>query len=402
MTEATPHKLRKKLGNTNRGNQGFCTTWYGTTEAGAGERWPRAVAMSWLTVRQGMIEEQLFVPEATLVAGLGALVNDWEHPSKFTFSADLSDKTCLDLDGNEYEWQQLAGLAETPLATVFGGTENPVLVLAVPPEVQQVVEEQLPVVDALDEPLESLPVAVAGVTLLQIKELLCSAYNGDLDSTLIQVRGSSGSSMFSFKLSAMEPSMELMASVSARLAKAPPMLRSPMPKAASELRLKLVIGVTPKAAPGPAAAAETEFATVTKAKVLLAMARAQCADDKHPKDMQKLLTIGDRAIVTNSQPPADGKKNGGTVRCYDSNVCTHGAPTATVDMLTAPPPLARSTVFAPASSCLAPRWMGSFATSACPSTASIGARTQTLHLRQRSCVPHSHGSGCQIKSMSST
>ena len=224
----------------------------------------------------------------------------------------------LVLDGNEFEWPALLEMQGTALSTIMDGTESRVFVLAAPPQ-QQVVEEQLPVVDALDEPLESLPVAVAGVTLLQIKELLGSAYNGDLDSTLIQVRGSSGSSMFSFKLSAVEPGMELMASVSARLSKVPAMLRPPMPKAASELRLKLVIGVTPKAAAGPAATAETEFATATKAKVLSAMARVQKEDDKRAEDMQRLLTTGSRTIVTNYMPPEPGKKNGGTVRSLEAN-----------------------------------------------------------------------------------
>jgi hypothetical protein len=167
-----------------------------------------------LVVRQGAAEEELFVPQGALVEGLYSLLadTDWCHASKFTITEQLMETAQLVLDGNEFEWPALLEMEGTALSTIMDGTESRVFVLAAPPQLQ-VVEEQLPVVDALDEPLESLPVAVAGVTLLQIKELLGSAYNGDLDSTLIQVRGSSGSSMFSFKLSAMEPGMELMASV---------------------------------------------------------------------------------------------------------------------------------------------------------------------------------------------
>ena len=101
---------------------------------------------------------------------------------------------------------------------------------------------------------------------------------GGMAATLVQVPGSSASSVFSYKLSSVaDQATELMACVSARLSKIPQLMRQPMPQAASELRLKLVIGVEPKAAPQTAANEDSEFATTTKGKVMAAMARVQLA-----------------------------------------------------------------------------------------------------------------------------
>lgn len=214
------------------------------------------------------------MPEATQVAGLGALITDWEHASNFVFTEELMVKTLLELDGKEFEWQQLLELEDTPLATIFGDAEAPVLLLATPPQ-QQVTEELLPVVNALDEQLEALPIA-AGVTVVQIKEQPSAAYTGDLDATLVQIRGSNGCSFFSFKVSVIpEPTMELIACIEARLSKVPELMRPPLPKAASELRLKLALGVEPKAASPPTdkEPVESECSSLTKAKVMKAMKR---------------------------------------------------------------------------------------------------------------------------------
>ena len=96
------------------------------------------------------------------------------------------------------------------------GIESCILVLDEPPQ-QPVVEEKLPVVNALDVPLEALPLPAGGITITQITELLSTAYDGDLAATLVQVPGSSASSVFSYKLSSVaDHAMELMACVSWR------------------------------------------------------------------------------------------------------------------------------------------------------------------------------------------
>jgi hypothetical protein len=278
-----------------------------------------------LVVRQGTAEETLLLPDDALVEGLESLLNDWELASKFTITEQLMEKAQLVLDGNEWVWptvkQQMEG---TPFSTLMDGIESCILVLDEPPQ-QPVVEEKLPVVNALDVPLEALPLPAGGITITQITELLSTAYDGDLAATLVQVPGSSASSVFSYKLSSVaDQAMELMACVSARLSKIPQLMRPPMPQAASELRLKLAVGVEPKAAPQTAANEDSEFATTTKRKVMAAMARVQVADDKRPEDMQRLLTTGSHTLVSNYLPPAPGKKNGGTVDCRCSGTIILG------------------------------------------------------------------------------
>ena len=171
-----------------------------------------------LIVKQGSAEEELQVPEAMLITELGSYFAAWEHASKFTLTETMMDKTVLDLDGDEYEWETLVSLEETPLSTIVGEAENPTLVLGAPPE-EQAVAELLPVVSALNEPLESLLVHT-GVTILGIHELLSKAYDGDLDATVVQMRGRMGSSFLSLKLSAVAcPALPLMDCVSARVSR---------------------------------------------------------------------------------------------------------------------------------------------------------------------------------------
>ena len=135
---------------------------------------------------------------------------------------------------------------------------------------------------------------------------------------LIQIRGK-GISFLSLKLATIQSTSQLMDCVEARVSRTPELLRPPMPKALAELRLKLGVGVVPKAPPSPAEAAtlgnesETEFSAVTKAKVRMAIARAQKEDNKQPEDMERLLIANNRAIAANFQPPPPGKKNGGKV-----------------------------------------------------------------------------------------
>lgn len=259
------------------------------------------------------MEHELFVPEDTLVNGVEGLLPSWQYASKFTVTKEVMAKAMLVLDGDEYEWPAILEMDGTRMSSIMGGMESRALVLAVPQQ-QPPVVEQLPVVNMLDEPCAALLVP-GGITVLETKELLSAAYDGDLESTLIQIRGSNGSSFFSFKVSSIaDPSIGLMACVSARISKA--VLRPPMPNSPSELRLKLGTGVKLKAASAPPPADdETEFAHKTKAKVLAAMARVQAEDGKQAEDMQKLLTTGSRTIITNFQPPLAGKRNGGTVRC---------------------------------------------------------------------------------------
>jgi hypothetical protein len=188
-------------------------------------------------------------------------------------------------------------------------------VLAIPvPQPEVVVVETLPVVSALDETLEALSVK-AGTTVEEIKELLSASYTGDLDASLVQIRGRTATSFLSIKLGAIsDPSAVLMEYVSTRMQSMHEMMRPPMPATVSELRLKLAVGVVPKvvAAPAPAAV-DSDFAAATKAKLLAATKRAQENDGKLPEDMQKLMTANGTCIITNFRPPAEGKKNGGKV-----------------------------------------------------------------------------------------
>jgi hypothetical protein len=143
-------------------------------------------------------------------------------------------------------------------------------------------------------------------------------YNGDLDATVIQIRGT-GTSFLSLKLATSQSTLQLMDCVKARVLRTPELLRPPMPEAVAELRIKLGVGVVPKALLSPAEAAglghehATEFAIATKAKVRIAIARAQKEDNKRPEDMERLLIVDNRAIAANFKPPLPGKKNGGQV-----------------------------------------------------------------------------------------
>ena len=143
-----------------------------------------------LVVRQGTAEETLVLPDDALVEGLESFLNDWELASKFTITEQLMEKAQLVLDGNEWVWptvkQQMEG---TPFSTLLVRIESCILVLDEPPQ-QPVVEEKLPVVNALDVPLEALPLPAGGITITQITELLSAAYDGDLAATLVQVPGS--------------------------------------------------------------------------------------------------------------------------------------------------------------------------------------------------------------------
>jgi hypothetical protein len=274
------------------------------------------VAFTKLIVMQGCIQEELHVPEGTLISEVGGIMAEWEHASKFTFSQSVMAETTLEIDGDEYPWQDFLELDDAPLSAIVGEAEKVALVIGVPHQ-QEAAAELLPVFSALDEELEPLPVH-AGVTVLKVQELLGQVYNGNLDGTAIQIRGK-GISFLSLKLATIQSTSQLMDCVEARVSRTPELLRPPMPKALAELRLKLGVGVVPKAPPSPAEAAtlgnesETEFSAVTKAKVRMAIARAQKEDNKQPEDMERLLIANNRAIAANFQPPPPGKKNGGKV-----------------------------------------------------------------------------------------
>ena len=153
----------------------------------------------------------------------------------------------------------------------------------------------------------------ARVTVEKIKELLGASYTGDLDASLVQIRGRTTTSFLSIKLNAIsDPAVVLMEYISTRLQSMHEMMRPPMPASVSELRLKLAVGVVPKVVAAPTAA-DSEFTAATKAKLLKAMKRAQEQDGKLPEDMQKLMTANGTAIITNFRPPDQGKKNGGKV-----------------------------------------------------------------------------------------
>ena len=79
-----------------------------------------------------------------------------------------------------------------------------------------------------------------------------------------------------------------------------------------------ILLLLPPSAAGPAPA-DSDFAAAAKAKLLAAMKRAQEEDGKLPEDMQKLMTANGTCIITNFQPPAQGKKNGGKV-CRSTQV----------------------------------------------------------------------------------
>ena len=269
-----------------------------------------------LTVMQGSIQEELYVPHGTLISELGSIMAEWEHASKFTFSESGMAESKLNTDGDEYPWQDILEVDDALLSAIVGEAEKVILVIGMPQQ-QEAAAELLPVMSALDEELEPLPVH-AGVTILKVQELLSQMYNGNLDATVIQIRGT-GTSFLSLKLATSQSTLQLMDCVKARVLRTPELLRPPMPEAVAELRIKLGVGVVPKALLSPAEAAglgnehATEFAIATKAKVRIAIARAQKEDNKRPEDMERLLIVDNRAIAANFKPPLPGKKNGGQV-----------------------------------------------------------------------------------------
>ena len=110
--------------------------------------------MAMLMIKQGSVQEELFVPESTLISGFGSLMSEWQHTSKFTFSSELMEAMLI-LDGMEHPWQDLAGLSDTPLSVIFGGAAERILMIPVP-QLEVAVVETLHVVSALDETLEAL------------------------------------------------------------------------------------------------------------------------------------------------------------------------------------------------------------------------------------------------------
>ena len=223
-----------------------------------------------MVVKQGSVEEELVLPADTLFSGFGAVFGAWEHRSKFKLTADGAANVVVSIDGMDHQWDSLADIEDLTFEQATAGAESIVLELPAPPQPLPVpVVEQtvfVPVVDALDESMA--PFATTNsVTVAEIKELLLTAYDGDAaDACLVQLRGVNGTSFQSIKLAAFtDPSAVLLETIASRLSKTPQMLRPPVPSELSELRIKLAMGMKPKA---PAAQQETTFASETKAKVL--------------------------------------------------------------------------------------------------------------------------------------
>ena len=213
-----------------------------------------------ITVKQGEVEAELSVPNEKLISDFPEVWREWEQHDKFVLASEVASGMVLQVDGVDISWDQVWEMAETPFATLMDGVASAILVLPKPVEPIAVIQK-LPLVTALDEPQEALDVHVA-TTVAEIKALLRKGYDGDLDGTLVQMRGRNGTSFLSIKLSTMtDESAAVMDVVAARAAAAPALLRPQIPKEISELRLKLAMGVAPMivAAPAPADAADGSF-----------------------------------------------------------------------------------------------------------------------------------------------
>ena len=269
--------------------------------------------MAMLTVQQGAIEEELFVPESTKVGGFAELINEWPHKSKFTFSTEPDDRTMLNIDGMAYPWQTLLEMEDTPLSVIFNGATKCVLELPIPPVAAAVAAaaaaETLSVVSASDGELEALSVAT-GITISELQELLSASYTGDLEASLIQFRGFVPTSFVSIKLSTIsDKSVGLMDYVSSRISSIPEVLRPSVPAGLSELRLKLAIGAMPKvvALPPQPDGAEQDLQRA-EAKMLTYAKKGQTAANKLPEDGTKLMYVGGELAMKDYEAPPAGKE----------------------------------------------------------------------------------------------